>query len=131
MYFLIHGFRSAAAELSEKPLKVASGNYTESLRVERPQHDLVTDMVLELSRLPRYTAYAKFVEETNNIQFTRTHKIHTLPLPPVKNPNAEAQAVANGHTLCLERDHIEAEIRERQNRWGRGGSPPPQTRRVR
>jgi hypothetical protein len=116
--------------LAQEPIKIPSGKYDESLRVERPQHDLVTDMVVELTRLPRFTAYAKIMQEENDEQTVKTQKIQTHPLPAIQNPNGELQAIANAHTLCKGRDDIEVEIRGRQNRW-RGGSNPPPNRRER
>jgi hypothetical protein len=49
-----------------------------------------------------------------------------------KSQNGKAdigsRVIANGHSLCTERDHIEKEISERQARWRRNTSarrPPP------
>jgi hypothetical protein len=87
-------------------------------------------MAQELVNLPRFQAYAKLIDERQGRQIVRTHQMQTLPLPAMKSPEMEAQAIANGYTLCKKRDDIEAEIRERQSRWGRGPEPPS-TRRAR
>ena len=110
------------------PVKNPSGNYTETLRVERPQHDLVTDMVLELSRLPRFHAAAKIVQQENDRQTVQTYKIQTNPLPKIENPQGEIDAINNAHLTSKEREQIEEEIRARQSRWREGGQSPPNTR---
>ena len=111
-----------------KPINLPSGKYDESLRVERPQHDLVTDMELELSRLPRYEAYAKIIDDIQDKQIVCPHRMQTHPLPEITNPDMVDHAIANGHTLGKKREEIEAAIRQRQNRW-RGGSGPSTRRR--
>jgi hypothetical protein len=113
--------------LAKEPIKIPSGKYDESLRVERPQHDLVTDTVLAMTRLPRYQANVKIIDENKDTQIVRTRQIQTYPLPKINNTDMVAQAITNGHTLCKKREDIEAEIRERQSRW-RGGSGSPRTR---
>jgi hypothetical protein len=110
--------------LRNEPVKTQSSHYEETLKVERPQHDLVTDMVLELSRLPRFNAYAKLIDESEGRQVVRTHRIQTHPLPDIQNLDMVAQAIRIGHRLCKERDEIEAEIRERQARWLRSATTP-------
>jgi hypothetical protein len=129
--FLIMCFGLGGSLLQEEPVKIASNRYEETLRVERPQHDLVTDMELELSRLPRYQAYAKIIDESQDRQLVRTHRIQTHPLPERTNMNMEAQAIAKGHLLGKKRDAIEEEIRERQSRWRPGAGKAPQTSRRR
>jgi hypothetical protein len=84
-------------------------------------------MELELSRLPRFTAYAKIIQEENDRQTVKTHKIETHPLPAIINFVGEWQAIANSQSLWKTRDAIEEEIRARQSRW-QGGSNPPTDR---
>ena len=102
--------------LSSQPVKVASGHYDETLRVERTQQDLVNEKAIELSGLPRYTAYAKVLFEKDNKQTVWTGKIYTNPLPPQKN-NLEAEAIKTGHKFSRLRSDIEKQIRERQEKW--------------
>jgi hypothetical protein len=106
--------------------------------VERTQQDLVNEMAQELSSLPQYTAYAKLIAEQNGVQRVLKHKIQTFPLPPaVRSAEIEASLLEKSHVLCQERELIEEEIRERQERWrprpteeqGRreAEAPPPPT----
>jgi hypothetical protein len=111
--------------LAKSPVKIPSGSYNESLRVERPQHDLVTDMVLDLSRLPWIHAYAKIIQQENDKQTVQTHKIKTNPLPKIVNRQGEIYAIENGYLACKKREQIEEEIRKRQSRWQDGGQSPP------
>ena len=117
--------------LAKEPIKIPSGKYVETLRVERTQQDLNNEMANALSNLPRFQAYTKIIHESNGQQSVNTHRMQTRSLPAAKNPGAELQAITNAHTLCKTRDDIETEIRERQNRWGRGSAPPQQAKRVR
>jgi len=110
--------------LDEDPIKIPSGRYVETLRVERTQQDLNNEMANELSNLPRYQAYVKLIDESGGKQIVRTHRMQTHPLPAITDPNGEVQALTNGHSLCKTRIDIEAEIRERQSRWNRGSGPP-------
>jgi hypothetical protein len=116
--------------LANNPIKIPSGKYVETLRVERTQQDLNNEMANDLAKLPRYQVYTKLTDESQGTQIVQTHRIQTHPLPAITNADMEAQAIANGHTLGMERDEIDAEIRARQSRWGRGGSPPPQSGRL-
>jgi hypothetical protein len=122
--FVVACFPVGGDCLQKYPVKVLSNKYEESLRVERPQHDLVTDMELELSRLPRYQAYAKIIQEENDRQTVKTHRIETHPLPPIINFVGEDQAIINAQSLCKTRDDINVEIRVRQSGWLRGTTPP-------
>ena len=129
--FLTHCFLLSGSILQEVPVKVPSNRYEETLRVERPQHDLVTDMELELSRLPRFRAYAKIAQEKDDRQTVQTHKIQTNPLPKIEDSQGEIKAIDNAHPSCKERDEIEEEIRARQSPWRDGGQSPPTTREQR
>jgi hypothetical protein len=132
--FINSCFRMAPSILIKEPLKVPSGKYEESLKVERTQQDLINEMVMELSSLPRFTAYAKAIEEQNNIQRVWKRKIQTLALPSVRRGlESEVIALENGHLVCKERDKIDEEIQQRQEKWRRGGDSgesPPQGRRT-
>jgi hypothetical protein len=109
---------NAPKVLRESPVKTPSGKYTETLKVERTQQDLINEMAMELASLPQYTAYAKLIAEQNGMQRVLKHKIQTLPLPPVvRGAEIEDALLEKSHVLCQEREAIEAEIRERQDRW--------------
>ena len=112
--------------LAQDPIKIPSGKYTETLRVERTQQDLNNEMVNELTNLPRFQAYAKVSQEGNNQ--AAINKMDTYALPDEISPDREEQAIKNAHNLCKTREDIDAEIRERQSRWTRGTTPPPQAK---
>jgi hypothetical protein len=120
--------------LAQQPFKVPSRKYDETLKVERTQQDLVNEMAQELSNLPQYTAYAKLIDEQNGVQRVLKHKIQTFPLPPaVRGAEIETSLIEKSHVLCKERELIEGEIRERQDRWRlrppqqQETEPPPPT----
>jgi hypothetical protein len=111
----------------ENHIKVATGQYVERPSHIRQVHDMSDEMAQGLTKLPRYQAYTKLIDESQGNQVVRTHQIQTHPLPEITNNNMVDQAIANAHQAGKKREEIEAEIRERQNRGGRGGSAP-QTR---
>ena len=102
--------------LAREPIKVQSGRYDESMRFERTQQDLINEKAIELTNLPRFSAYAKVLYENENKQTVWTGKLLTSPLPPEKN-NLEDEATQNGHDLSRKRTDIEEQIKERQEKW--------------
>jgi hypothetical protein len=102
--------------LARYPVKVPSGHYDESLKFERTQQDLVNEKAIELTNLPRFSAYTKVLFEKDNKQTVWTGKIQTKPLSQVTS-DLEAAAIAQGHEICKLRFKIESEIRERQEKW--------------
>ena len=83
-------------------------------------------MAQELTNLPRFTAYAKIIEEKDGEQKVKTAKIQTYPLPEILE-RAErdlTMVIGNGYARSKKRSEIEVEIRERQ---GSGGLIRPQT----
>jgi hypothetical protein len=125
--FIGYCLRFSPSALAKEPVKVPSGKYTETLIVERTQQDLINEMAMELASLPQYTAYAKLIAEQNGVQQVLKHKIQTLPLPQaLRGAEIEHALLEKSHALCKERDAIEAEIRERQERWRpRSTQQPP------
>jgi hypothetical protein len=110
----------------ENHIKVASGQYVEKQVHVRPVHDMTDEMAQELINLPRYTAYAKVIEEKDGKQNVWSGKIETFGLPK-DSPKAEeniAFAIEIGHGVSKKRGEIEEEIRQRQEKWRQ---PPPQT----
>jgi hypothetical protein len=96
--FISDCFRELPRLLAKEPIKVPSGKYEETLRVERTQQDLINETAMELSALPRFTAYAKAIEEQSGTQMVWKRKIQTLPLPsPLRGAESEAIARENGH----------------------------------
>jgi hypothetical protein len=116
--FLMYCFRQAPLILMGSSIKVPSGRYDETLKVERTQQDLINEMAMELSSLPRFQAYAKIIDEQDGVQRVLKHKIQTLPLPSaLRGAEIEACLIEKSHGLCKERELIEAEIWERQAQW--------------
>jgi hypothetical protein len=111
----------------ENHIKIASGQYVEKQVYVRQVHDMSDEMAQELINLPRFTAYAKVIEEKDGIQSVWKGKIKTLMLPD-QIPQAEedtALVVDFGHQLSKKREEIEKEIRERQEKWRRIDPQPP------
>jgi hypothetical protein len=61
-------FVKCAELLRAEPIKVPSGKFEEKMKVERTQADMINEMAQELSNLPRFTAYAKVLQETDGVQ---------------------------------------------------------------
>jgi hypothetical protein len=118
----------------ENHIKVPSGQYVEKPVHVRPVHDMTNEMAQELTNLPRFTAYAKVIQENNREQKVIKRKIKTKesPRPSVQLGDLfqfisqiERNAVDFGYVKP--RKQIEEEIRRRQERWREGISeePPP------
>jgi hypothetical protein len=137
-YFLLWCFKGAVYGLEDAPVKLPSGKYNETLRVERTQQDIINEMAIELASLPRFTAYAKIIDEQSGRQKVLKSKIQTLPLPKVlRGAEIETSLIEKSHVLCTERGRIDEEIRQRQEKWRETESqrkseppeePPPPTR---
>jgi hypothetical protein len=110
----------SARMLQDYPLKVPSGHYDESLKMERTQIDIVNEMVQELSSLPRFTAYAKILERDTS----QKYKMRTREIT-VKNEGYELN-IADDAMSCQTREAIEKEIADRQACWKVGLSTPAQ-----
>ena len=91
--------------------------------------EMTNQMAQELTKLPRFIAYARIISEVAGKQIVGNHLMQTLPMPKITNVNMESVAIANGQTLCKLREDIKADIRERQTKWRRGPEPPKQTQR--
>jgi hypothetical protein len=92
--------------------------------------DLINEMAIELGRLPRFNAYYKIIEEQEGRQTVLNGKMQTLPLPRetvAKDTDMTTLARLAGHPFCKEREAIEAEIYERQERWRRIEPQTPNT----
>jgi hypothetical protein len=114
--------------LKEKPIKIPSGHYDEALKVERTQQDLINEMAIELGRLPRFNAYYKIIEEREGRQRVLSGEMQTLPLPKETfTGDLIGYTKGNGYNFCKEREAIEAEIYERQEKWRRVKPPPQNT----
>ena len=112
--------------LAREPIKVQSGRYDESLKVERTQQDLVNEMAQELIDLRPHTAYVKSAWK-GKIQTLGVAQAPGSQLVDV-TVSAWYNAIVTG--ILKPRTDIEEEIRERQENWGRrrGNEPPPPKR---
>jgi hypothetical protein len=109
--------RAVGNLLSAMPIKTKSGVYTETKRMERTQIDIINEMVQELSSLPRFTAYAKILEEDG----VKKYKIQTNSLIAM---GQRALNISLIETYCKSRKAIEKEIAGRQSKWKVGLSKP-------
>ena len=149
--FIEDCFFRCAELLAKEPLKVFSGKYEETLKMERTQADMVNEMAHELTNLARFTAYAKVIEEKGGVQSVLKRKMYTLqmrkmaeryPAPEGEFREALEAAQKRGFQdaerrllektaasgMCVARAAIEKEIRARQEPWrgrGRVDTPPP------
>jgi hypothetical protein len=119
----------------ENHIKVPSGQYVEKPVHVRPVHDMTNEMAQELTNLPRYTAYAKVIQEKKEQQEVIKRKIKTKksPEPRVQLGDlfqfisqVEQNTVNFGYVKP--RRQIEDEIRRRQEEWsGTAVDEPPPT----
>jgi hypothetical protein len=99
---------------------------------------MVDIMAQELTNLPQYTAYAKVIDEEDNRQSVYKEKIKTYPIDyAIEDMSEKGERIEsikymmNFRTglagLTKKRDDIEAEIRERQEKWRRAQTPTTPT----
>jgi hypothetical protein len=112
--------------LRDKPIKIPSGHYNESLRVERTQQDLNNDMVQELLDLQPLTAYVKAAAGKAKIQ-TPLFAPTSTSTTPLVDMRLGAMRNAIDAKMLKKRSDIEEEIRERQGQWRQGGGNEPPT----
>jgi hypothetical protein len=131
--FIAYCFGLAPRLLAQQPLKVPSGKYVETLKVERTQQDLIADMVLELLELQPHTAYVKSAGWKGKIQTVVVDKAAAALLSTggreLVDVRGSIQKKALEDRILKERSAIEAEIRARQDNWRRtpgNDAPPPQ-----
>jgi hypothetical protein len=115
----------------ENHIKIPSGQYVEKQVHVRQVHDMSDEMAQELSNLPRFNAYAKIIKEEGGQQTVWKGRIQTLPLIP-QYPNNNTGVIFDfSSDLCTNREEIEQQIRERQEKWRRAQTPtspePPVT----
>jgi hypothetical protein len=105
--------------LAQAPIQIQSAQYDEEPKREKTQGEMIDIMAQELTNLPRFTAYAKIIEERDGKQSVWKDKIQTYNLP-VESPTAKEDAVTvieNGHSWSTKRSDVEKEIRGRQEQW--------------
>jgi len=110
--------RKVPCILVTDPVKIPSGRYDETLRVERTQQDLINERAKELSDLPRFTAYTKTIAG----ETTAIHKIKTEPFPKGTN-----EAIIDSEAYHTKRDVVGGQIADRlmDEKMKHGRKPPP------
>jgi hypothetical protein len=106
-WFIFYCLRLFSTNLWNEPVRIPSGKYDETLKVERTQQDLINEMAIELGRLPRFHAYYKIIQETQGKQTVLAGKMQTLPLPKetiAKEVDIIALTRNRAHRFCMERD---------------------------
>lgn len=98
--------------------------YTKSARTlahpQRPVSDMVNEMAQELMSLPRFTAYAKIVEEVGGQQIVSKYKLNPDPLPQagdetvVKMRKHKVRANTIRSDYYTERETVKQAIKARQ-----------------
>jgi hypothetical protein len=92
------------------------------------------EMAQELMKLPRYTAYAKIIQEKGGDQIVIARKFQAQKPPSVphdRNQDIRDRALELTHSFyCKERTQIEEELRHRQKNWRKSTAsekPPANT----
>jgi hypothetical protein len=118
--------------LAQQPMKVPSGKYVETLKVERTQQDLNNDMVQELLDLQPHTAYVKSAGWKGKIQTVVVDKAAAALLSTGRRElvdvRGSVQQKAIDDRILRKRSDIEGEILERHGNWRRrpgNDAPPP------
>ena len=118
----------------ENHVKVQSGQYVEKPVHVRPVHDLTDEMAQEFSNLPRFTAYAKIIQDQGGRQMVSKCKMQTLKLTKSELGEEDLTHLPEMIDMLIgvskhykRRTQIEEEIRQRLEKWrkGRSDEPPP------
>jgi hypothetical protein len=129
----------AAFVLTHFPVKIPSGKYDETMKVERTQADLINEMAQELTNLPNHTAYVKLLQVAESgAQTVLKRRVQTEPLLRLPdgsqntNPDYIEQSVlkTTREASCRPRADIEVELAKRQQPWRGTGRDVPPPRRV-
>ena len=117
----------------ENHVKGVTAQYVETEVNSYTTQEMSNQMAQELVDLPRFTAYAKVIQEVNNTQIVRKAKIQTARLEKPQGlidvgRDATDNAIAVG--ILQKRSDVDKEIAERQAQWRRESdddSPPTLT----
>jgi hypothetical protein len=135
--FIIYCFQILPNALNKDPIKVQSNQYEEELPREKTQGEMVDIMAQELANLPRFSAYAKVIDEKDEQDCLYKGKIKTLPLRSewegdkrkrrieISKMDIEGIMTIGSYKIIKKREKIEADIRERQERWLKVEPQPP------
>jgi hypothetical protein len=129
-------FQYCPAVLEREPVHLPSSHYDETPKREKTQGEVIDEIARELVGLPRYTAFAKVIQERGGVQVVLKRKIETIPMPQVPQRyltdpkylalrgSIERNTIQAG--TCLPRVLIEAELRHRRERWQRSRPSAPE-----
>jgi hypothetical protein len=102
----------------ENHVRVRCGQYIEKQVPTRQESDMVNEMARVLTSLPRYTAYARVVEEKNGEASVWKGKVEKLARAPDDALEKARKAVEeNVRDYSRPREEIRAEIGKRQEKW--------------
>ena len=97
--------------------------------------DMTNEAAHELSRLPKYTAFAKIIEEGEGRQEVSIRRMQTVPQPALGSDMTATLKMGIARTysackarelgICRKRSEIEEEILQRRDRWRGGGATRP------
>ena len=134
-HFLLLVLRSMPATLARDPVLIPSTKYDEEPKREKTQGEMITIMAQTLADLPRFTAYAKIIDEKAGKQVVVKRKIATYPMgslsereyaeefPESVRTFIEQNTIRSGYAIA--RDEIAEEIRKRQEKWREVASSDP------
>jgi formylglycine-generating enzyme required for sulfatase activity len=120
----------------ENHIKVPSRQYVEKQVNTRAFADMTHEMSQKLAGLPRFSAWAKVLQEQKGEQTVLKRKMKTLPMPPLLDPSDKIFTMLLDYLMnpatytgvVKKRSEIEEEIRQRQEKWrDRAPEEPPPT----
>ena len=121
IFFIMHCIDKCGGVLAKEPIKSQSGKYDDTIKREKTQGDLITEMSQELSNLPRFVAYAKYIEEKDGEQGVQKRKIRTPPPPDAASEmeynRRRELAIENAQAAGKPREAIERELQDRRESW--------------
>ena len=133
VYFINYVFRTCPVMLEVYPITIASNDYEETRRRDKTQAEYTNEMEIELSRLPRFTAYTKLIQVRGDMQKVYRSKIETAPPPPVERDLRNARALADFCSrdagYIRKRVEISQEIALRREEWRNKGTKMPEADR--
>ena len=134
-FFIMLCFRIGSHTLAEAPIKLQSGKYEEAPKREKTQAEMIDEMMLGLANIPRFSAYAKVIQEKERVQEVLKRKIETFPLAEIpqrylSDPTYQTLRASIEHNMirarnCHARADIEEDLRRRRERWQRGRPSAP------
>jgi hypothetical protein len=117
--FVLFCAHPAGITLEHLPVQVSSGTYEENPQREPTQGELIDIMAQELSNLPRFTGYAKALQEENGMQRVLKRKITTIPYTgsQILYEIPKNKVTENAYKYGLPRTQIEEALKNRRESW--------------